>query len=165
MKLRFGTFRLALAAAIVGTALLTLNAKGQRAQVPDIRMATIDGKMWTLSDLRGKVVVLNFWATWCVPCRTEVPNLVALGREHKQKGLEVAGISLDEDLGLVKKFITEYKVDYPVLIPDPDSPWRSLDNTPTTLLIDRQGKLIQKYIGAVPEETLRADTRSALVER
>ena len=165
MKLRFGTFRLALAAAIVGTALLTLNANGQRAQVPDIRMATIDGKMWTLSDLRGKVVVLNFWATWCVPCRTEVPYLVALGREHKQKGLEVAGISLDEDLGLVKKVITEYKVDYPVLIPDPDSPWRSLDNTPTTLLIDRQGKLIQKYIGAVPEETLRADTRSALVER
>ncbi|MGD9563120.1 MAG: TlpA family protein disulfide reductase [Pyrinomonadaceae bacterium] len=151
--------------ALISCALFTLETRGQRAQVPDIKMATIDGKVWTFSNLRGKVVILNFWATWCAPCRTEVPYLVALGNRHKKEGLEIAGISLDEDVSLVPKFIAEYKVNYPVLIPDPASPWRKLDNTPTTLLIDRQGKLIQRYIGAVPEETLRTDTISALAER
>jgi thiol-disulfide isomerase/thioredoxin len=154
-----------IALAVFSCALFALETNGQRAQVPEIKMATIDGKIWTLSDLRGKVVILNFWATWCAPCRTEVPYLVALGNEHKKDGLEIAGISLDEDLALVPEFIAEYKVNSPILIPDAASPWRKLDNTPTTLLIDRQGKLIQKYIGAVPEETLRTDTISALAEK
>ncbi|MCC6697261.1 MAG: TlpA family protein disulfide reductase, partial [Candidatus Hydrogenedentes bacterium] len=91
--------------------------------------------------------------------------LVALGREHKQRHLAIAGISLDEDPEAVKKFIAEYKVDYPILIPEPDSPWGSLDNTPTTLLIDRHGKLVQRYIGAVPERRLRTDTEAALAEQ
>jgi thiol-disulfide isomerase/thioredoxin len=154
-----------IALAVFSCALFALETNAQRAQVPDIKMATIDGKVWALSELRGKVVILNFWATWCAPCRTEVPYLVALGNEHKKDGLEIAGISLDEDLALVPEFIAEYKVNYPILIPDAASPWRKLDNTPTTLLIDRQGKLIQKYIGAVPEETLRTDTISALAEK
>ncbi|MBX3295847.1 MAG: TlpA family protein disulfide reductase [Acidobacteria bacterium] len=156
---------LAASLALISCALFTLESRGQGAQVPDIKMATINGKVWTLSDLRGKVVILNFWATWCAPCRMEVPYLVALGIKHKKEGLEVAGISLDDDLSLVPTFICEYKVTYPILIPDPASPWRKLDNTPTTLLIDRRGKLIQRYIGAVPEATLRKDTVSALAER
>lgn len=163
--MKFWSRSLASFLVLIACALFSLEASGQRRQVPDIEMATVDGTVWTLSEMRGKVVILNFWATWCAPCRTEVPYLVALGDRHKKDGLEIAGISLDEDLSLVPKFIAEYKVTYPILIPDPASPWRALDNTPTTFLIDRQGRLIQTYVGAVPEETLRTDTLSALAEK
>src|SRR5688500_11958482 len=89
----------------VSASLFAAELHAQRPQVPDMSMNTIDGKPWKLSELRGKVVIINFWATWCEPCRTEVPYLVKLGSEHKEKGLAVAGIALDEDPAIVKKFI------------------------------------------------------------
>jgi thiol-disulfide isomerase/thioredoxin len=159
-----GILRILLFAGMV-SALFATGSHAQRPQVPDMSMNTIDGKPWKLSELRGKVVIINFWATWCEPCRTEVPYLVKLGSEHRQKGLAVAGIALDEDPAIVKKFIAEYKVDYPILFPDLASPWRKIDNTPTTLLIDRTGRLAKKYTGAVPEQALRRDTEALLAEK
>ena len=145
--------------------LLCTSAFGQqRVAVPDISMPTLDGKAWSLKDERGKVVVLNFWATWCEPCRTEVPYLVKLRRDLGGKGLEVAGVTLDEDRKVVEKFAAEYGVDYPILLPPAGSPWTKLENTPTTLLIDREGRLAGKYIGAVPEEQLRRDVEKLLTE-
>ena len=136
----------------------------QRAAVPDISMPTLGGETWSLNEERGNVVVLNFWATWCEPCRTEVPYLVKLRREFGGKGLEVAGVTLDEDPKIVEKFAAEFKVDYPILVPPAGSPWTKLENTPTTLLIDREGRLAGKYIGAVPEEELRRDVEKLLAE-
>jgi thiol-disulfide isomerase/thioredoxin len=127
-------------------------------------MPTLDGKTWSLSEQRGKVVVLNFWATWCEPCRTEVPYLIKLRSELGGKGLDVAGITLDEDVKIVEKFAAEYRVGYPILIPPAGSPWTKLENTPTTLLIDREGRLAGKYIGAVPEAELRRDVEKLLAE-
>lgn len=139
-------------------------AEAQRVPVPNISMPTLDGRQWSLKESAGKVVVLNFWATWCEPCRTEVPYLIKLRGEFGGKGLSVAGVTLDEGTDVVKKFVAEYKVDYPILIPPVDSPWTKLDNTPTTLVIDRDGRLAQKYIGAVPEEELRRDIEKLLAE-
>lgn len=141
-----------------------INANAQRVPVPNIAMPTIDGGQWNLKDHKGEVVVLNFWATWCEPCRTEVPYLIKLRGELGAKGLTVAGITLDEGTDVVKKFVAEYKVDYPILVPPAGSPWTKLDNTPTTLVIDREGRLAQKYIGAVPEEQLRRDLEKLLAE-
>ena len=141
-----------------------ISADAQRVPVPNIAMPTLDGGQWSLKDNAGKVVVLNFWATWCEPCRTEVPYLIKLRGELGTKGLTVAGVTLDEGTDVVKKFVAEYKVDYPILIPPAGSPWTKLDNTPTTLVIDREGRLAQKYIGAVPEEELRRDIEKLLAE-
>ena len=145
--------------------LLCASAFGQqRVAVPNISMPTLDGETWSLKEERGKVVVLNFWATWCEPCRTKVPYLVKLQGEFGGKGLAVAGVTLDEDPKIVEKFAAEYKVDYPILLPPAGSPWTKLENTPTTLLIDREGRLAGKYIGAVPEEELRRDVERLLAE-
>ena len=160
---RCRTFRLIVSS--LALLLLCVSAYGQqRVGVPNISMPTLDGKTWSLKEEGGKVVVLNFWATWCAPCRTEVPYLVRLRREYSEKGLAVAGVTLDEDTAVAEKFAVEYKVDYPILVPPVGSPWTKLDNTPTTLLIDRQGRLAGKYIGAVPEEELRRDVERLLAE-
>ena len=155
-----GKFLLVVALLAVGF----ISADAQRIPVPDISMPTLDGGQWSLKEHKGQVVVLNFWATWCEPCRTEVPYLKNLRGELGGKGLSVAGISLDESADVVKKFVADYKVDYPILIPPPGSPWTKLENTPTTLLIDREGRLAGKYIGAVPEDELRRDLQKLLAE-
>ena len=151
-----------LVVALLAAGLTTVDA--QRVPVPNISMPTLDGGQWSLKENAGRVVVLNFWATWCEPCRTEVPYLIKLRGELGGKGLSVAGVTLDEGTDVVKKFVAEYKVDYPILVPPAGSPWTKLENTPTTLVIDREGRLAQKYIGAVPEEELRRDIEKLLAE-
>jgi thiol-disulfide isomerase/thioredoxin len=114
-------------------------------------------------DNRGKIVVLNFWATWCGPCRTEIPYLVKLADEFKDD-VRVAGLSVDEagDDELVRKFAAEYKVTYPILRPEAGSPLANVSNLPMTLLIDREGRLAEKYTGAVPEKILREDIQKLI---
>jgi thiol-disulfide isomerase/thioredoxin len=151
---------------IVTFALAAGYAQAQTAEkpvVPNLSLTTLDGKRWTVHENRGSVLVLNFWATWCLPCRTEIPYLVKLGGEFKDRGMRIAGISLDEGgVELVKKFAAEYKINYPILIPDPGSPLLKTENVPMTLLIDRDGRLAQKYTGAVPEKILRQDIEKLL---
>jgi thiol-disulfide isomerase/thioredoxin len=126
--------------------------------VPNLTFTTLDGAEWSLRANRGSIVVLNFWATWCEPCRTEVPYLVKIADEFHKRGVNVVGVSLDEPGSeIVKKFAAEYKINYPILFPEPDSPFSKIDNLPMTLLIDRDGRLANKYTGAVPEKILRAD--------
>ena len=126
--------------------------------VPDLSFIGLDEKPWTLSTHRGNVVVLNFWATWCEPCRTEVPYLVKISDEFKKHGVVVAGVSLDgKGSDVVKKFAAQYKINYPILFPEAGSPFSEIQNLPITLLIDRDGRLDQKYTGAVPEKVLRED--------
>lgn len=104
-------------------------------------------------------VVLNFWATWCEPCRTETPMLVKMAKDYEKRGLRIVGLNLDESgsEALVKKFVAEYKVTYPVLVLPADSPLSRVENLPTTLLIDAEGRLVKKYVGAVPENVARED--------
>lgn len=149
--------------------LLAGSASGQAERsmpgVPDLVLTTLDGNEWSLKENRGSIVVLNFWATWCEPYRTEIPFLVKLASEFKHAGVRVAGISVDAGgKMLVSKFATEYKINYPVLIPDRDSPLARVENVPMTLLIDREGRLFRKYTGAVPEKTLRADIEKLVVK-
>ena len=126
--------------------------------LPNLVLDTIDGQKWSLHENRGRVVLLNFWATWCEPCRTETPMLVKLADEFEERGLRVVGIALDKDgVGIIKKFVAQYKIDYPILLPVPGSRLSEIDPVPTTLLIDAEGRLAKKYVGAMPEEILRAD--------
>ena len=105
----------------------------------------------TLSDLRGKVVVLNFWATWCAPCVEEMPSLVQLQQRFKGNGLSVLGVSIDVDADAYHKFLKDYKVDF-VTVRDPDQKTANLYGTfkwPETYIIDRDGVVRRKFIGAV----------------
>ncbi|HZQ23829.1 MAG TPA: TlpA disulfide reductase family protein [Terriglobales bacterium] len=105
----------------------------------------------SLSQFRGKVVVLNFWATWCPPCVEEMPSLVKMSERMKNKGIVVLGVSVDADEGAYQRFITDHGVDF-TTIRDADQKSNNLYGTfkfPETYIIDRNGIVRRKFIGAV----------------
>ena len=107
----------------------------------------MDGANLRLSELRGKVVVVNFWATWCPPCRKEMPDLETLYQQFKDQGLVILAIS-DEDAGKVRPFIAKEKVTYPILL-DPGRKVNELfqiEGIPKTFVYDRSGKLVAQSI-------------------
>lgn len=85
--------------------------KAKDKPLPDLTLPTVAGQQWSLHEQRGRVVLLNFWATWCAPCRTEVPYLVRLSNKYKENGLEVVGISIDsENIEQINSFIKDFKI-------------------------------------------------------
>ena len=116
-------------------------------QKADFTLTDLSGKTWHLQDLRGKVVLVNFWATWCPPCRKEMPDLQALYDKYKESGLVVLAIS-DEEAGKVPPFIAERKISYPVML-DPGRNVNDLyrvEGIPKTFVYDRDGKMVAQSI-------------------
>ena len=121
-----------------------------RKEAPEFALKDADGKTVHLSDYRGKVVLLDFWATWCGPCKVEIPWFVDMQRKNKDKGFEVLGVSMDDEgWEAVKPFVARLGVNYRVLIGDDDTAQRygGVDALPTTFLIDRGGKIAAVHIG------------------
>jgi peroxiredoxin len=117
---------------------------------PEFTLKDLTGNEVNLSDYRGKVVVLNFWATWCPPCRKEIPDFNELQKQYGDRGLQFIGIALDErGAEVVKKWVAQNPVDYPVLIGDQSvrKSYGDMAVIPVTILIDRQGNIRTKYIG------------------
>lgn len=128
-------------------AMAKLESDDERRQDVDFALTDLGGKSWKLSELRGKVVVVNFWATWCPPCRKEMPDLEALYNQFKGQGLVVLAIS-DEDAAKVRPFIAEREVTYPILL-DPGRKVNDLfqvDGIPKTFVYNREGKLVAQSI-------------------
>src|SRR5580704_2230163 len=124
-----------------------IEADNQKREQADFTLSELSGKSWTLKEQRGKVVVLNFWATWCPPCRKEMPDLEKLYQLFKDQGLVILAIS-DEDAGKVKPFIAQQKVTYPILL-DPGRKVNELfqiEGIPKTFVYDRTGKLVAQSI-------------------
>lgn len=116
-------------------------------QDADFTLADLEGRPWTLKQLSGKVVLVNFWATWCPPCRKEMPDLEALYTRFKDRGLVILAIS-DEEAGKVKPFIAERGITYPILL-DPARRANKLfriEGIPKTFIYDRTGKLVAESI-------------------
>ncbi len=128
-------------------AISKIEADNERRQQADFTLTELGGKKWTLKEQRGKVVVVNFWATWCPPCRTEMPDLETLYKQFKDQGLVILAIS-DEDAGKVAPFIAEQKVTYPILL-DPERKVNEIfqiEGIPKTFVYDRGGKLVAQSI-------------------
>ena len=123
------------------------------AMMPPYSAQWLDGSKFDLASTRGKVVLLNVWATWCGPCRYEIPELQAIHEEHASKGFQVIGVSVDESgADAVKTFIEEQeKMTYPVVLDEKGEIANLLETTilPTTVLLDREGKIVWKRYGAI----------------
>jgi peroxiredoxin len=123
--------------------------KEKRPLAPDFTLPSVDGKTITLSQLRGKVVLLDFWATWCAPCRSAIPHLNGLYKVYQTRGLEIIGVSLDTgSRERVRRFATSMGIQYPIIIAD-DEVLKNygISPIPTTYLIDREGYVSSKWVG------------------
>ena len=132
----------------------------QRKSAPEFNLKDADGKSARLSDYRGKVVLLNFWATWCGPCKVEIPWFIEFERKHKDQGFAVVGISMDEDgWQSVKPFISEAGINYRVLMGDEaiSGLYGGVDSLPTTFILDRDGRIAATHLGLVSKGTYEHD--------
>jgi thiol-disulfide isomerase/thioredoxin len=132
-----------------------VNPTAVGAMMPAYHAKTLDGKDFDLAALRGKVVFLNLWATWCQPCRYEIPELEKMHAKYEAQGFSVVGVSLD-DSGAegVNEFVTAQRMNYPVVI-DAEGVLASLFQTsviPTSVLVDRSGKIVWTHYGLVSME-------------
>ena len=115
---------------------------------PEFRLKDIEGRSVSLSDFHGKVVILDFWATWCPPCRREIPDLISLQSQYKEQGLQIVGVALDEP-DKVKEFAQYTGMNYPVLLGNDDvsALYGGISGIPTTFIIDRNGKIAERFVG------------------
>jgi len=143
-----------------------LVARGQTEHplAPAFSLTDIAGRPLNLSDYRGKVVLLNFWATWCAPCRIETPQFVDLVNRYRQKGLAVVGVSLDDEVEPVREFFSQYKVNYQVALGNEQvsEKYGGIFSLPTTFLIGRDGRVYAKHLGATDLRILEAELRQLL---
>ena len=132
---------------------------------PDFSLKTLDGAHVSLSDYKGKVVVLNFWATYCVPCKTETPWFVDLQKKHAADGLQVIGITMDEpENKRVSKFVSDLGVNYPIAFGDYDTAdaYNHVQALPVTFFITRDGKIAKTVRGIENKEQLEQEAGKLL---
>jgi peroxiredoxin len=123
---------------------------------PDFALKSTDGKTIKLSDYRGKVVVLDFWATWCPPCKAEIPDFIRLYSQYQKDGFQMLGISLDQGgLGDVVPFMKNYGINYPIMLGDNQvvSEYGGIRGIPTTFVIDKKGYVRAAFEGYRPAST------------
>jgi DsbE subfamily thiol:disulfide oxidoreductase len=130
---------------------------------PNFSLKTIDGKSLKLSSLKGKVVILDFWATWCGPCRMEIPSFIELQKKYQKKGLVIIGMALD-DLDKVKKFAKENKINYHVVIGNDDISlqYGGISAIPTTFIIGKDHKIKKQHVGVVSQEDFEKEIKELL---
>ena len=119
---------------------------------PDFSLQSLDGSTVRLSDLKGQVVLINFWATWCAPCREEMPLLDAIYQKYNRLGVELLGINVEDDASGAQKYLNETPVTFPILF-DPDcrvSKQYQVKAMPSTILVDRHGNVRHIHYGYKP---------------
>ena len=138
---------------------------GAPKQAPAWTLPDVDGKPVHSTEFAGKVVVLDFWATWCPPCKMEIPGFVELQKKYAAQGLVVVGISLDQDgPNVVREFMKAQGINYPVVMGDNavQTSFGGVEGIPTTFVIDRTGKIVEKHVGSAPKEAFEATIKKLL---
>jgi len=137
---------------------------GDHPDAPPISLTDIGGKKLDLADYKGKVVVLDFWATWCGPCRIEIPGLMEMQDKYAKQGFSVIGISLDDEPGPVVEFYKEFKMNYPVAVGNQriGELYGGIFGLPTTFLIGRDGRIYAKHTGATSPSVLEDEVQQLL---
>lgn len=138
-----------------------------RAPAPDFTLNDLNGKPVQLSQSRGKVVILDFWATWCPPCKAEIPHFKELYTQYQPKGLEIIGIALDQGgVADVAPFARELAINYPLVIGNPQvvESYGGIRGIPTTFLIDKKGRIAAKYVGYQDKQVFEKEIQRLLTE-
>jgi thiol-disulfide isomerase/thioredoxin len=133
----------------------------EAAPIPDFSVTDIEGRTIASKDLRGKVVLINYWATWCPPCRAEIPDLIKLQDKYRDR-LLVIGVSEDEvDVSQVKAFVTENRMNYPIVMTTPELSkiFKGVSALPTTFVLDREGRLAQRHVGLLNAANTELETQ------
>ena len=137
----------------------------QGVPAPDFTLTSLDGRKVKLSDFRGKAVLLNFWATWCEPCKIEMPWFIELQKQYGPQGLQVVGIAMD-DSGVkeIGDFAKKMNVNYPIVIGKESvgDQYGGIPYLPSTFYIDRDGKVIDRIFGLVSRSEIESDVQKAL---
>jgi cytochrome c biogenesis protein CcmG/thiol:disulfide interchange protein DsbE len=137
----------------------------KRQKAPNFSLQSQNGKMIELSKLKGKVVLVNFWATWCPPCRAEIPDFIEVYKTYKSKGFEIVGIALDEDGWLkVTPYVEEVKINYPIVLGSVKvvQQYGGIDAIPMTFIVDKKGYIVDSQMGLLSKELLEQKLKSLL---
>lgn len=172
-KIKFVGLTVAIAAVSFATLLLNGNRSiaGDAGQMkspkpaPGWELQDLDGKTVRSSDFKGQVVVLDFWATWCPPCRAEIPGFVELQKKYQAQGLVVIGVSVDQaGSDTVKPFAKKLGINYPVVLADAkiDAAYGGIDALPTTFIIDRAGRIVKQHVGFTEKSEIESEIKLLL---
>jgi len=130
---------------------------------PDFSSKTLDDADFTLSSLKGKVILLNFWATWCPYCKREIPDFIQMTKDFKENGLEIVGIAFERDSTGIKEFVKERGINYEIVMGDNQIAQQyGISGIPATFIIDKNGNLVKKYIGTVRKEILEDEVKKLI---
>ncbi|MFH1304924.1 MAG: redoxin domain-containing protein [Candidatus Omnitrophota bacterium] len=135
------------------------------ASAPDFTLNTLSGGSFTMSGTKGKVVILDFWAGWCPPCKKELPHFQALHRAYEKKGLKVIGVLVDaRDMAEVESLLQEYEISYPILLGNASvaAAYGGVRSIPTTFMIDREGRIVRKFVGYRDKEVFETVVKELL---
>ncbi len=162
-RIRIGFLFVILAVAALVSACSSDNrrpASGMK-PVPQFTLSSLDGKTVAMKNLSNKVVVIDFWATWCGPCREEIPHLNKLYSDYKGQGLEIIGISMDDGPDVVKEFARELRMEYPLVMGNDElaDQFGGILGLPTTFIVDRKGNIVKKFVGLPSAEVLNRVVR------
>ncbi len=167
MILRFGSI-VSAAILVLWFAVSAASVQQETKSAPQLRLRDLNGRAVRLSDYHGKVVLINFWATWCPPCRAEMPDLVKLQREYGKDGLQIIGITYPpEQKARVRRFASSLKVNYPIVLGTSQikAQFSSEETLPLTVVIDRDGKVSEIISGILLREEFDEKIKPLLTKK
>ena len=132
--------------------------------LPPFAVTDFSGQEISPATLKGKVALIDFWATWCPPCRKEIPHFNQLYARHREQGLIVIGLALDDKAAEVRTFMRQMPIDYPVALASPElqRQFSGIEVYPTAFLVDREGRVIKKYLGYIYPDEFNQDVKALL---